>query len=180
MAFDPARPVPTKRRRPWLMIIGAVLIIIAVASAATATVLGFREAQAIESQEMDVNAQTVTLEEGDSATVYSESPDAQCTSDGPEGQRTNTGESATKLSMGSGDRYDVMTVEADASGDYSVECRAGFVVHEGSYGWAFGFPIGCALGCLGFVLFVIGLVLWLVRRGRERRLPDTNYAPPAQ
>lgn len=156
------------RRRPWTMIIGGVLVLLAVASWALAMGLMVKEAADVESLPLQTETQTVQLVAGDSTRVFSESEQARCTVDGPGEQQTNDGYPTAPLELGSGDLHRVMTVDADESGEYAVECTAGFVLHAQGNAWV-PLPIGCALGCVGFVTFVIGLVLWLVRRSGERR-----------
>lgn len=150
------------------MIIGGLLVLLAIGSWALAMGLMVKEAHDVESLPLQTESQTVQLEAGDSTRVFSESEQARCTIDGPGEQQTNDGYPTAPLELGSGDLHRVMTVEADESGTYAVECTAGFVLHAQGSAWV-AMPVGCALGCVGFVTFVIGLVLWLVRRSEARR-----------
>lgn len=168
MVTPPGHASTPTRRRPWLMIIGGVLVLLAILSWVLGTSLLTTEASDIESLDRGTDPRTVQLDAGESTQVYAESAQARCTVDGPEGRETNDGTDATRLSLGSGELYGVMTVDAEESGDHVVECTAGFVVHDQPGGWVW-LPLGCAVGCLGFVLFLVGLVLWLVRRSAARR-----------
>lgn len=164
-----AAPLQTApARRPWLMVIGGVMVLLAVASWALAMGLMIKEAHDVESLPLQTSTQTVRLDAGGSTRVFSESAQARCTVDGPGGRETNDGYPAARLELGSGELYRVMTVQADEAGEYAVDCAAGFVLHAQGAAWV-ALPIGCALGCLGFVLFVVGLALWLTRRSAAGR-----------
>lgn len=154
-------------RRPWLMIIGGVLVLLAVASWLLAMGLMVMEARDVEALPLETDTQTVRLEAGESTRVFSESAQARCTVDGPGGQETNDGYPVARLELGSGELHRVMTVDAEESGEYTVDCTAGFTLHAQGSAWV-ALPLGCALGCVGFVVFVVGLVLWLVRRSAAR------------
>ncbi|WP_125932748.1 hypothetical protein [Janibacter indicus] len=168
MAASPDSATAPARRRPWTMIVGGGLVLLAVASWALGMGLLLKEAHDIESLPLQTDTQTVQLEAGESTRVISESEQARCTVEGPGGRETNDGYPTAPIDLGSGDLYRVMAVDAEEGGEYAVECTAGFVLHAQGNAWV-PLPIGCALGCVGFVTFVIGLVLWLVRRSGERR-----------
>lgn len=168
MSFPPHSPPPATRGRPWVLIVGSVLLLISLLLCAVGGFLGVGPIMDLADQPESTAPQTVQLAQGDSRAVWSQTQGASCTVRGPDAAMvtdSSTGESSASWGGKSFER--VMSFEADTAGDYTVSCTAPFVVGEDmSVGGIIMATFGSMLCCFAVVIVAVGLVLWLRRRRR--------------
>ncbi|WP_068249459.1 hypothetical protein [Janibacter corallicola] len=167
MSVPPAYQPPPKKSRAhaWVLGIGGVLVLLSLLLCAFGGFGAFNAAKDLVDQPMHHGSYTVALEDGESTSVFSEDELATCTASGPNGPVENTAVADENVSFGDRDLHRVMAIDADGSGDYTINCTAPFVVGEGvSVAGIVAASIGGALCCLGSVVVIIGLIIWIVRR----------------
>ena len=167
MSYPPAYQPPQKKSRAhvWVLGIGGVLLVISLLFCAGGGFGTFNAAKDLVDQPMHHGSYTVALEDGESTSVFSEDELATCTASGPNGPVENTAVADENVSFGDRDLHRVMAIDADGSGDYTINCTAPFVVGEGvSAVGIVAATIGGLLCCLGSVVLIVGLVIWIVRR----------------
>ncbi|WP_156466082.1 hypothetical protein [Janibacter sp. Soil728] len=168
MSFPQYSPQPAERGRPWVLIVGSVLLLVSLLMCAVGGFLGVRPLLDLADQPEQTAPQVVQLAQGDSRAVWSQTQGASCTVTGPDAAMvtdTSTGESSASWGGKSFER--VMSFEADTAGDYTVSCTAPFVVGDDmSIGGIVMGTFGSMLCCFAVVILAVGLVLWLSRRRR--------------
>lgn len=165
----PAPHAQPKKRRPWLLIIGALIMILSAALGALGLFLGISPAAELTDEQPITGSTVINLEEGESTNVWSESVATSCTVTGPDGAPvSDSGTGTQTISLNDTSLHRVMKIEASAGGDHTVSCSNPFVLGEGiSPAWLAMGPIGGLGCCLGLVLTIIGFVLWLVNRNKQ-------------
>lgn len=162
----PSTP-PAKGGKPWLLIVGAVLAIIAVALCCVGGFMTVGSGQDLANSPEYTGSHTVTLQEGDTRAVWSSDESASCSVTGPSGSVSDASGSTQTTSWGEEQYHRVFAIEADQAGDYTINCASPFRVGDSlSTGGFIGMGVGAGLGCIAVVLMGIGLVLWLTRRKR--------------
>lgn len=166
--MDPAIERPAKKGHSWLLLIGGVLALIGLVLCGFGGFATYGHAKEIGDAPMVTGSQTVHLDEGESAAVWSEVEGNACSATGPSGAEvSDSGVGTQSLTWGDREMHRAMQVEATRTGDHTITCAMPFVVGE-SVSWS-GVAmavVGGGLGCLAVVLVAIGLSLWLVRRKR--------------
>lgn len=171
-------PAPTKKpsKAPKVLIIlGAVIIGLSLVIGIVTAVIGFSQVAggAEKYQILESGSGTYTAEADETVQLYAEegTPAPQCTIDGPavgEGtiQTSGFGNEGREW-----DSFDSFT--AEEAGDYTIDC-GGTPVMIGppvSIGGIFaglgGIFLAIGGGVLGFLLLVVGVIILLVRRGRD-------------
>lgn len=167
MSVPPAYQPPPKKSRAhlWVLGIGGVIVVLSLLLCAGGGFGTFSAAKDLIDQPMHHGSYSVSLEDGESASVFSEDELATCTASGPNGPVEDTAVADENVTFGDRDLHRVMAFDADGSGDYTVNCSAPFVVGDGvSVVGIVVASIGGLLCCLGSVTVIIGFVVWLVRR----------------
>lgn len=160
-----ATPQPAKRGTPWTLIIGGIIALLAVLLCCAGGFLTFGPVQDLAEQPMQTGSHVVELEEGESTGVWSENEFASCSASGPSGPVSDSGSAGQSVTWGDTELERIMLVEAEESGSYTITCSAPFVVGDGlPTAGVVTASIGGFLCCIGTVVTVIGLVLWLVKR----------------
>lgn len=171
-----AAPAKKPSKAPKVLIIlGAVIIGLSLVIGIVTAVIGFGQVAggAEKYQILENGSGTYTAEADETVQLYSEegTPAPQCTIDGP-----SVGEGTIQTS-GFGnegrewDSFDSFT--AEEAGDYTIDC-GGTPVMVGppvSIGGIFaglgGILLAIGGGVLGFLLLMVGVIILLVRRGRD-------------
>ena len=166
--MDSAIIQPAKKNRPWLLIIGGVLGLIALLLCGFGGFATYAHAKEIADATPVTGSQAVHLDEGESIAVWSEVEGNACSATEPSGAEvSDAGVGAQSVTWGDREMHRAMKVEATQAGDHTITCSLPFVVGE-SVSWS-GVAIaviGGGLACLSVILVVIGFVLWLMRRKR--------------
>lgn len=176
---------PVKRRSglttagKWMFIVGLVLSLIA----AGVMIWGFMQAgNLVEYSEdgtpLEGGTATVAMEEGDMRMVVDESggTGTTCTVTGPDGTESPL-DTSTAVSGGGQEGSIVGSYQATASGDHTFACEGGdaSITPNVDFGAMVGIGIGAiallALLPLGLIT-IVGLIMWLVGRGRDKRALD--------
>ncbi|MFX4286465.1 hypothetical protein ACQBJO_00480 [Janibacter sp. G349] len=156
---------PTKRGTPWVLVTGLVILLISFVLCGIGGFAVLGQSQDLADEPMQTGAFTVTLEEGESVAVWSETESASCTVTGPAGAVTDSGSGDQTVTAGGKTLHRVMAIDADQAGSHTITCTAPFVVGDNlSVGSIVLASIGGALCCIAVVVTVVGLVLWLRRR----------------
>ena len=167
-APSPYQTPEPKRRKPWTAIIGLLLSLIALALLAIGGWQTYTSVTDISGAERYTGSHTVSMEAGETQMVWASSSDVRCEASGPQGavQDSSPGDFSVEVN---GERLEqVMMVQATEAGDYTIACNGEFVLGDGiSVGGSLLMLAGGALCCLGFVVMVIGLIIWLVRRNKR-------------
>ena len=175
----------------WGGVVFWIGVLLLVAGAVAAVWGGTRAfgsvASAVESaSSMPGGTGTIELDEGAQATVYQETssvePSAVCQAVGPGGERLRlTRSTETSGSLGDTSYVNVGSFQASRSGTYTVTCTGGQTVLGPSLdfdalgGGTVVLVLGLVGAGFGFLLVVIGAILWFVGRSRAAN-PDP---PPA-
>lgn len=170
----------------WMFIVGLVLSLIALGVMIWGIVQVIDNAEALEGESVSLSSpQTVTMGAGESRFVMANSPDAvSCTVTLPDGSeraldRANLDDVST----------DGTTMElagghtATSAGDHTFACEGGEARLSGPFGSAFLISAGAiGLGALALlplgIITVIGLVLWLVGRSRDKKAMQAPAGGP--
>ncbi|MEK4242606.1 MULTISPECIES: hypothetical protein [unclassified Janibacter] len=156
---------PTKRGTPWVFVTGLVILLISFVLCGIGGFSVFGQSQELADEPMQTGSYSVTLEEGESVAVWSETATASCTVTGPAGAVSDSGTGDQSVTAGDKTLHRVMAFDAEQGGGYTISCTAPFVVGDNlSVGSIVMASIGGALCCLAVVVTVIGLVVWLRRR----------------
>lgn len=159
---------PTKGGKPWLLVLGAVLALLAIVLCCGGGALTFSKGKAITESTEYTGSHTLALEEGDSIAVWSTDDLNVCSATGPAGPVSDAGGASQTITWGDAEYERVMAIDATEAGDYTITCSSPFVVSDSLTNVGFiGMGVGGLLGCLSVVLLVIGFVLWLTRRQRS-------------
>lgn len=151
--------------KPWTLIIGGILALLALLLCCGGGLLSIGPVQDLADQPVRTGSHTVQLDEGESTGVWSESETTSCSALGPNGPVSDSGSSTQSVTWGGKELERVMRVEADRSGSYTISCSAPFVVGEGfPVGGIVTAAVGGFLGCISLVVLVVGLALWLIKR----------------
>lgn len=167
MSYQPAYQPPQKKSRAhvWVLGIGGVLVVLSLLLCAGGGFGTFNAAKELIDQPMHSGSYTVSLEDGESTSVFSENEFASCTASGPNGPVENTAVADENVSFGDRDLHRVMAIDADGSGAYTFNCSSPFVVGQGiSVVGTVVATIGGLLCCLGSVVVIVGFVIWIARR----------------
>lgn len=156
---------PVRRGKPWLLISGAVLLLVSLALCGIGGFTTFSQGQDLADQPEQTGSHTVQLAADESIAVWSSSETNACSATGPGGPVSDAASGTQNVSMGGTPLYRNMVIEADQAGDYTITCASPFVVGDslGVGGFA-ALGIGSALCCLASILVIIGFVLWLIKR----------------
>lgn len=194
-ANPPARRSGLTTAGKWMFIIGLVLSIIAGAIVAWGAVAGVRAFGDMEDDlTMEGGQATVSMEEGDLRYVFSEGSggDVACTVTLPDGSE-ETLQAADDLSTGQEPQVQATTVgtyTATSTGEHTFTCEGGQTALSPNL--AASTFVAIAFGALAAValiplllLTVIGLIMWLVGRGRDKRAAQNpqggyGYGPGQQ
>lgn len=159
-------PAPAQKRgRPWLIIIGGVLVVLALLLCVVGGVTTFTGVQDLAEQEPHTGSYTIQLEEGESTGVWSEDPATSCTATGPTGDVTDPAFGTSTVTWGDTELTKAIEVDATTTGEYTISCTSPFVVGDGfSAGSIITGVIGGAVCVLASLLLLVGVILWAVRR----------------
>ncbi len=164
--YEQPAGAPAKGGRPVLLIIGGAVLLL---SLLLCGIGGFRMVggmQGLAEEPERTGSHTITAAEGDTISVWAE-PDAaiSCTVDGPSGPLADESSASMSSTVGDRELERVMAVNATEAGDYTVSCNEPFVVATNvSMSGLWIASVGGALCCLGSVLAIVGLIVWLSRR----------------
>lgn len=173
----------------WMFIIGLVLAVIAGAAAAwgLSRTVGWATDMESESVSLAGGPQTVAMEQGDTRLVISEGSSASgisCTVTLPDGTETSlsTADSAEQDAMAQADATLVGAHSATATGDHVFACEGGNAMltpafNAGQIGAVVAMGIGLVALLPAGLLALIGLILWLVGRGKDRRALQQPVGP---
>lgn len=160
-------PQPAQKAgKPWVLIIGGVTALLAVLMCCgggiptvsyTADLMDAPEYQ---------GAHTLQLDEGESTAVWTESgTGTTCSVSGPSGPVNNEGSSDQTLTVNGKDLQRTFAFDAPSDGSYTVTCSGTFIVGDSlPMAGILAMAAGGGIGCLAFVLLVVGFVLWLNKR----------------
>lgn len=160
----------------WMFIVGLVLSLIALAVTIWGVVQIVSNAEALESESVSLSSpQTVTMESGESRFVMAPAAsEVSCTVTLPNGSeqpldRADMDQVADETTMDM-----VGGHMASTAGDHTFACEGGEARLSGPFGSAFLISAGAAgLGVLALlplgIITVVGLVLWLVGRSRDKK-----------
>lgn len=174
-----------KRRAGMIMmVIGGIFIIAAIVIGIISTVAAGRGLADIADSAEQINGQTtVTLEEGNTRTLLGTSDAVSCTVTDPNGNNIalaepididNTTETEQGVSVGALAQFD-----ATVDGDYTITCTGGqaYLAPElsgGLFAGLLGIAGSLTAGFIGFVLGLIGLIVWIVGRGQDSRAASSG------
>lgn len=172
----------------WMFIIGLVLTVLAGILAAWGVSRTVDLAQQMESESVALagGPQSVTMEEGATRMVVTESGAAgiSCTVTLPDGSTTSLsgGDAMADSALQDTEFGLVGTYTAATAGEHSFECEGGdAMLTPGFSGDQLGGIIAAGLGFLALLplglLTLIGLILWLVGRGKDRRALQQPVGP---
>lgn len=156
---------PVRRGKPWLLIIGAVLLLASLALCGIGGFTTLAKGKEITDSPEYTGSHVVQIDAGDSVAVWSTDDLASCTAVGPGGPISDSGGASQTVTWGETELERVMLVEADQSGEHTITCTSPFHLGDDlSMGGFAALGIGSLLCCLSGVLVVIGFVLWLMKR----------------
>lgn len=173
----------------WMFIIGLVLAVLAGIVAAWGVSRTVDMAQQMESESVPLagGAQTVTMEQGDTRMVVTESgaSSLSCTVTLPDGSTTSLdgGDTMADTAVQDSDFGLVGTYTATTAGEHRFECEGGgdAMLTPGFGAAQLGGIIAASLGFLALLplglLTLVGLILWLVGRGKDRRALEQPVGP---
>ncbi len=172
----------------WMFLIGLILTVLAGILAAWGVSRTVDMAQQMESESVSLagGAQSVTMEEGATRMVVTESGAAgiSCTVTLPDGSTTSLdgGDEMADSALQDTEFGLVGTFTATSAGEHSFECEGGdAMLTPGFSADQLGGIIAAGLGFLALLplglLTLIGLILWLVGRGRDRRALQQPVGP---
>lgn len=175
----------------WMFIIGLVLAVLAGIVAAWGVSRTVDMAQQMESESVPLagGAQTVTMEQGDTRMVVTESgaSSLSCTVTLPDGSTTSLdgGDTMADTAVQDSDFGLVGTYTATTAGEHRFECEGGgdAMLTPGFGAAQLGGIIAASLGFLALLplglLALVGLILWLVGRSRDKKaLQGPGYGQP--
>lgn len=181
-AYGPASSVPRRRNGMrtagrWMFIVGLVLSLVTLGVTVWGASQAWRTFSAMESDLVAVEgATTVPMPERSMrAIVTTAAEDPSCTVTAPDGSSVPTAVDGAVMDMASGEQFRVVgTITADEAGDYTVECTGGQAQVTGALPATAVIGISAAaLGVLALVplglITLLGLILWLVGRSRDRK-----------
>lgn len=159
-------PQPPKSR-PWVLLVGAGMLLVALVLIIIGAFMAIGPVQDLADQPEQTAPYAVQLEQGEEAAVWSQTPGTSCTVDGPSGAVSDTSTGDATMTWGDRTLERVMSFEAAEAGEHTVSCTAPFVVGADSpTGGILVASLGSGLCCFSVVVLVVGLVVWMVRRGR--------------
>lgn len=180
-AYGPSAPVPSRRSGMrtagrWMFFIGLILSLVTVAATIWGGVQVFRAATAMESSTIPVEgATTVPMAERSMRLIVSSgTDDPSCTVTAPDGSSVPTTPDQAMRDFAADQQYRVVgTITATSAGDYTVECSAPAEITGALPASAVIGATAVALGLLALIplgiLTLVGLILWLVGRSRDRK-----------
>lgn len=157
----------SKGGKPWLLISGGIIVLLSLVLCGIGGFMAVPQMQDIGEAEQITGSTTVTLEEGESTNAWVEEGSyATCSAIAPDGSSVPDASNGEQTVSWGNDSYErAFAIEAEQSGQYTISCSAPFVLGDGiSTGGILVASGGGVLCCIGFLVLVIGLVLWLVRR----------------
>lgn len=180
-AYGPSTPVPTRRSGmrtagKWIFFIGLVLSLVTLAATIWGGVQVFRAATAMESSTIPVEgATTVPMTDRSMRLIISSGTETpSCTVTAPDGSSVPTTPDQAMRDIATDQQFRVVgTITAEAAGDYTVECSGPAEITGALPASAVVGGTAVALGLLALIplgiLTLVGLILWLVGRGRDRK-----------
>lgn len=181
-AYGPSAPLPRRRSGmrtagKWMFFVGLVLSLLTVGVLVWGGNQAFRAFSALEGDTIPVDGRTsVSMPEGGVRFILSEgAPAPSCTVTDPEGATVPTAADDAVADLASDAQYSIVgTIAASEPGDYTVECTGGTASVSGLL------PTSALLGATAAALALValvplglltllGLILWLVGRSRDRR-----------
>lgn len=167
-APSPYQQPGRKRGKPWTLIIGLLLGLIAAVLMAVGGWQAYQSVADLNEAPRQTGEQTVTLEEGQTQVVWAESTDVRCEASGPDGAVQDTSVGDLSIETGGESLVPVLTITATSDGDYTIACNGEYVVGDQiSIGGSLTLLAGGLLCCLATLLIILGLILWLVRRNKR-------------
>lgn len=159
-------PQPTKAGKPWTLIIGGVVALIALLLCCGGGIPTANYVTDLMDAPEHNGSHSVQLDEGESAAVWVEAgTGTTCSVTGPSGPVSNDGVSSQTVTVNNRDLEREFAFEAPSDGSYMVTCSGTFIVGDSlPIGSVAALGIGGAVCCLSVVLLVVGLILWLRRR----------------
>lgn len=167
----------------WMFIIGLILSIIAAGAAIWGVSRTVDVAQRMESQSVRLTSpQTVAMEQGDSRMVLNDvgAGSTSCTVTLPDGTQTDLeAPDATQDQIMQDAQMEIVGVHtAQTAGEYEFSCEGGdAMLTPGISMNDLGGAVAAGLGLLALLplglLTLIGLILWLVGRGRDKKALQT-------
>ncbi|HIZ99118.1 MAG TPA: hypothetical protein H9805_11145 [Candidatus Janibacter merdipullorum] len=160
-------PQPAQKSgKPWTLIIGGVITLLAILLCCGGGIPMASYASDLMDAPEHQGAHTLQLDEGESAAVWTEAgAGTTCSVSGPSGSVSNEGSAEQTLTVNGKELERTFAFDAPADGSYTVTCSGTFVVGDSMPMAAVAVMVGGgALGCLAVVLVIVGLVLWLSKR----------------
>lgn len=159
-------PQPAKRGKPWTLIIGGVLTLVALLFCLGGGIPTVSYAADLIDAPQHNGAHTVQLDEGESAAVWVEAgTGTTCSVNGPSGPVSNDGGSSQSVNVNDRELERAFAFDAPSDGSYTISCSGTFVVGDSMPVLAtVAMGIGGLLCCISVVMLIIGLVLWLNKR----------------
>ncbi|WP_202613509.1 hypothetical protein [Ornithinimicrobium cerasi] len=190
-AYGPSAQVPQRRSGmrtagKWMFLIGLLLSLITAGVMIWGGSQAFRAFSAMENDLIPVEGTTTVSmpERSIRAIVSSSAEEPQCTVTDPDGVSVPTTPDQAVSDLAAGEQYRVVgTITAAEAGDYTVECSGGAAQVTGALPASGVIGItAAALGALALVplgiITLLGLILWLVGRSRDRKAalaPGVGY-----
>ena len=159
-------PQPAKKGKPWTLIIGGIVALIALLLCCGGGVPTVSWASDLMEAPERNGSHSVTLDEGESVAVWVEAgTGTTCSATGPGGPVSSEGISEQTMNVNERELEREMSFEAEESGSYTITCSDTFVVGDDlPVGGAAVMAIGGAFCCLSSILIIVGGILWLTKR----------------
>lgn len=157
---------PTKRGKPWTLIIGGVLTLLALLLCCGGGIPTVGYASDLMDAPEHNGSHTVQLDEGESAAVWVEAgTGTTCSVHGPSGSVSNEGGSSQSVNVNERELERAFAFDAPSDGSYTISCTGTFVVGDSMpMAGVIAMGLGGALCCISVIVLIIGLVLWLNKR----------------
>lgn len=152
--------------KPWTLIIGGVVILLALLLCCGGGIPTIGYVTDLMDAPEHTGSHSVQLDEGESAAIWVEADSGtSCSVTGPSGSVSNEGGADQTVSLNGQELERAFAFDAPADGSYAITCTGTFIVGDSMpMTTVVLMGIGGALGCIGVVVLVVGLVLWLSRR----------------
>lgn len=159
-------PQPAKKGKPWTLIIGGIVALIALLLCCGGGIPLFSWASDLMDAPERTGSHSVQLDEGESVAVWVEADTGTtCSATGPGGPVSSEGVSDQTMSVNDRELERELSFEAEESGSYTINCTGTFVVGDDlPVGGISVAAIGGALCCLSSILVIVGGILWLTKR----------------
>lgn len=159
-------PQPAKKGKPWTLIIGGIVALIALLLCCGGGIPTVGYASDLMDAPERNGSHSVQLDEGESVAVWVESgTGTTCSAIGPGGSVSNEGITDQTVTVNDRELERELGFEAEESGSYTITCSGTFVVGDDlPMGAVTIMAIGGAFCCLASVLVIVGGILWLTKR----------------